>query len=182
MRSGNSKRLVVGCKGGMGRSVSMGGICGRKGSWSYVKEIRRCKTCGVIGRLNVDDVLQWLDGNNNCKSNMCEQHVDGGNSNSNNNNDKCNEQTNDKNNDNNNKRLNYDKYKFIFDDEYNNNNNTITNTYNERRHKKRKTTLGNKSTQHYITTTEKSFRHKHRKNTNTRNIPIQPPSFHILTN
>ena len=33
----------------------------------------------------------------------------------------------------------------------------------------------------YITT-EKSFRNKHRKSANTRNIPIQPPSFHILTN
>ena len=161
----------MGWKGGMGRSVSMGGLYGIKGSWNYVKGMKRSKTCGVIKRLNVDNVLQWLD---NCKSNTCEQHVDKSNIH------KCIEQINDKNN-NNNKRINYDKYKFIFDDEYNNHNNSSTNTYNERRHKKRKTTLGNKSTQHHITT-EKSFRHKHRKNTNTRNIPIQPPSFHILTN
>ena len=165
----------MGWNGGMGRSVSMGGICRRKRS--YAKGIRRSKTCEVVRKLNVDDVLQWLDGNNKCKSNTCEQHVGCGDGNKH----KCTEQTNDKNNNNNNKRINYDKYKFIFDDEYNNHNNTITNTYNERRHKKRKTTLGNKSTQHHITT-EKSFRHKHRKNTNTRNIPIQPPSFHILTN
>lgn len=160
-------------KGGMERAVSMGGLYGTKGSWNYVKEIKRSKTCGGIRRLNVDDVLQWLD---NCKSNTCEQqHVDKSNIH------KCTEQINDKNNNNNNKRINYDKYKFIFDDEYNNHNNTITNTYNERQHKKRKTTLGNKSTQQHITT-EKSFRNKHRKSTNTRNIPIQPPSFHILTN
>ena len=105
-------------------------------------------------RLNVDDVFQWIS---NCKGNTCD-YIDC----TNNNTHKYTEQTND------NKCINYDKYKFIFDDEYNN-------TYNEKRNKKRKTTLRNYS-QH---NTEKSIRHKQRKNTNTRSIPIQTPSFHI---